>query len=180
MRKFVELFLSFLKIGLFTFGGGYAMIPVIEREVVTRHHWVEERDFFDLLTLAQSAPGPISLNASVFVGYKMYGYWGALAALLGVALPSFLIILIVAIFVSQIRENPIVDAAFKGMRPVVVALMFAPVVGLAKGMKWWAMAVAAAVATAVWHFGFSPIYLLIVAAVAGLLWAARKGKEVKR
>lgn len=156
------------------------MIPVIEREVVTRHHWVEERDFFDLLTLAQSAPGPISLNASVFVGYKMYGYWGALAALLGVALPSFLIILIVAIFFSQIRENPIVDAAFKGMRPVVVALMFAPVVGLAKGMKWWAMAVAAAVATAVWHFGFSPIYLLIVAAVAGLMWAARKGKEVKR
>ena len=156
------------------------MIPVIEREVVTRHHWVEERDFFDLLTLAQSAPGPISLNASVFVGYKMYGYWGALAALLGVALPSFLIILIVAIFFSQIRENPIVDAAFKGMRPVVVALMFAPVVGLAKGMKWWAMAVTAAVATAVWHFGFSPIYLLIVAAVAGLLWAARKGKEVKR
>ena len=73
MRKFVELFLSFLKIGLFTFGGGYAMIPVIEREVVTRHHWVEERDFFDLLTLAQSAPGPISLNASVFVGYKMVG-----------------------------------------------------------------------------------------------------------
>lgn len=156
------------------------MIPVIEREVVTRHHWVEERDFFDLLTLAQSAPGPISLNASVFVGYKMYGYWGALAALLGVALPSFLIILIVAIFFSQIRENPIVDAAFKGMRPVVVALMFAPVVGLAKGMKWWAMAVAAVVATAVWYFGFSPIYLLIVAAVAGLLWAARKGKEVKR
>lgn len=156
------------------------MIPVIEREVVTRHHWVEERDFFDLLTLAQSAPGPISLNASVFVGYKMYGYWGALAALLGVALPSFLIILIVAIFFSQIRENPIVDAAFKGMRPVVVALMFAPVVGLAKGMKWWAMAVAAAVATAVWYFGFSPIYLLIVAAVAGLLWATRKGKEVKR
>lgn len=156
------------------------MIPVIEREVVTRHHWVEERDFFDLLTLAQSAPGPISLNASVFVGYKMYGYWGSLAALLGVALPSFLIILIVAIFFSQIRENPIVDAAFKGMRPVVVALMFAPVVGLAKGMKWWAMAVAAAVATAVWYFGFSPIYLLIVAAVAGLLWAARKGKEVKR
>lgn len=180
MRKFVELFLSFMKIGLFTFGGGYAMIPIIEREVVTRHGWVEERDFFDLLTLAQSAPGPISLNASVFVGYKMYGYMGALAALLGVALPSFLIILIVAIFFSQIRENPIVDAAFKGMRPVVVALMFAPVVGLAKGMKWWAMAVAATVAMAVWHFGFSPIYLLIVAAVAGLLWAARRGKETKR
>ena len=110
----------------------------------------------------------------------MYGYRGALAALLGVALPSFLIILIVAIFFSQIRENPIVDAAFKGMRPVVVALMFAPVVGLAKGMVWWAMAVAGAVALAVWSFSFSPIYLLIIAAVAGLLWAARRGKEVER
>lgn len=180
MRKFVELFFSFLKIGLFTFGGGYAMIPIIENEVVRRRGWVEERDFFDLLTLAQSAPGPISLNASVFVGYKMYGYRGAVAALLGVALPSFVILLTIAIFFSQIRKNPIVDAAFKGMRPVVVALMFAPVVGLAKGMKWWAMAIAAAVALAVWHFGFSPIYLLIVAAVIGLLWAARRGKEVER
>ena len=180
MMKFFELFYSFLKIGLFTFGGGYAMIPIIEREVIHRKHWIQEQEFFDLLTLAQSAPGPISLNASVFVGYKMYGYRGALAALLGVALPSFLIILIVAIFFSQIRENPIIDAAFKGMRPVVVALMFAPVVGLAKGMKWWAMAVAGAVALAVWSFGFSPIDLLIIAAVAGLLWAARRGKEVER
>ena len=178
--KFFELFYSFLKIGLFTFGGGYAMIPIIEREVIHRKRWIQEQEFFDLLTLAQSAPGPISLNASVFVGYKMYGYRGALAALLGVALPSFLIILIVAIFFSQIRENPIIDAAFKGMRPVVVALMFAPVVGLAKGMKWWAMAVAGAVALAVWSFGISPIYLLIIAAVVGLLWAARRGKEVER
>ena len=156
------------------------MIPIIEREVVTRRGWVEEKEFFDLLTLAQSAPGPISLNTSVFVGYKMYGYRGALAALIGVALPSFLILLTIAVFFSQIRENPIIDAAFKGMRPVVVALMFAPVVGLAKGMKWWAMAIAAAIALAVWHFGFSPIYLLIIAAVAGLWWATRLGKEVER
>ena len=156
------------------------MIPIIEREVVTRRRWVEERDFFDLLTLAQSAPGPMSLNASVFVGYKMYGYRGALAALMGVALPSFVIILIVALFFSQIRENPIIDAAFKGMRPVVVALMFAPIVGLAKGLRWWVMGIAAGVALAVWYFGFSPIYLLIIAAVAGLWWAARRGKEVEQ
>ena len=86
MKKFLELFLSFVKIGLFTFGGGYAMIPIIEREVVGRRAWIDEKEFFDLLTLAQSAPGPISLNTSVFVGYKMYGYRGALAALFGVAL----------------------------------------------------------------------------------------------
>ena len=180
MSKYLELFISFLKIGIFTFGGGYAMIPIIQREVIDNHHWIEEKEFFDLLTLAQSAPGPISLNASVFVGYKMYGYRGALMALAGVSLPSFLIILFVAIFFSQIRENPIVDAAFKGMRPVVVALMFAPVVGLAKGLKWYAAVIAGVVALAIWYFGVSHIYLLIVAAVAGIAWAARLGKEVER
>lgn len=180
MGRYWELFFSFLKIGAFTFGGGYAMIPIIEREVIDHRHWLEEKEFFDLLTLAQSAPGPIALNAAVFVGYKLYGYRGALTALAGVALPSFSIILLVAIFFSQIRENPIVDAAFKGMRPVVVALMFAPVLGLAKGLKWYAAAISAGVAFAVWHLGVSPIYLLIIAAVAALLWAARRGKEVER
>ncbi len=180
MGRFWELFYSFLKIGTFTFGGGYAMIPIIEREVIDRRHWIEQKEFFDLLTLAQSAPGPISLNTSVFVGYKIDGYRGAITALLGVALPSFLIILLVAVFFSQIRENPIVDAAFKGMRPVVVALMFAPVLGLAKGLKWYAIAISAGVTLAVWYFGFSPIYLLLIAAVAGVVWAARRGKEVER
>ncbi|MEE1103544.1 MAG: chromate transporter, partial [Alistipes sp.] len=108
MKQLAELFVSFFKIGLFTFGGGYAMIPIIQREVIDSRHWIEEREFLDLLTLAQSAPGPISLNTAVFVGYKMCGYKGALAALWGVILPSFLIILTVAIFFSQIRENPIV------------------------------------------------------------------------
>ena len=180
MKKFAELFWSFFKIGLFTFGGGYAMISIIEGEVIRRKGWIEQREFLDLLTLAQSAPGPIALNTSVFVGYKMYGYRGALSALLGVALPSFMIILLIAICFAQFRYNPIVDAAFKGMRPVVVALMFAPVLGLAKGLKWYAAAISAGVALAVWQFGVSPIYLLIIAAVAALLWAARRGKEVER
>lgn len=180
MGRYIELFCSFFKIGLFTFGGGYAMIPIIQREVIERHRWIEEREFLDLLTLAQSAPGPISLNTSVFVGYKMYGYRGALSALLGVILPSFLIILVVAIFFSQIRENAIVDAAFKGMRPVVVALILAPVLGFTKGMNWVMMAVVAAVALLVWHFGISPIYLLMGGAVVGAAWAAYKGKEIER
>jgi chromate transporter len=86
----------------------------------------------------------------------------------------------VAIFFSQIRENAIVDAAFKGMRPVVVALMLAPILGFVRGMRWWAVAVACGVAIAIWHFGFSPIYLLVAGAVAGLMWAAARGKEVER
>ena len=180
MRRYAELFCSFFKIGLFTFGGGYAMIPIIQHEVIERHRWLEEQEFLNLLTLAQSAPGPISLNTSVFVGYKMYGYRGALASLLGVILPSFLIILTVAIFFSQIRENAIVDAAFKGMRPVVVALILAPVVGFTKGMNWVRMAVVAAVALLVWRFGISPIYLLLGGALVGALLAIRRGKEVGR
>ena len=180
MGRYIELFCSFFKIGLFTFGGGYAMIPIIQREVITHHRWIEEQEFLNLLTLAQSAPGPISLNTSVFVGYKMYGYRGALAALLGVVLPSFLIILAVAIFFSQIRENPVVDAAFKGMRPVVVALILAPIMGFTKGMNWIRMAVVAAVALLVWRFGLSPIYLLLGGAVIGALLAIRQGKEAKR
>lgn len=156
------------------------MIPIIQREVIDRRRWIGEQEFLDLLTLAQSAPGPISLNTAVFVGYKMYGYRGALTSLLGVVMPSFLILLLVAMFFSQVRHNAIVDAAFKGMRPVVVALMFAPVLGFVKGMRWWMISVAAMVALAVWYLGFSPIYLLILGAVAGLLWAARTGKEVRR
>lgn len=180
MGRYFELFRSFFKIGIFTFGGGYAMIPIIEREVITRRGWIEEKEFYDLLTLAQSAPGPISLNTAVFVGYKMYGYRGALSSLLGVVLPSFLILLLVAMFFSQIRQNPIVDAAFRGMQPIVVAIMLAPVLGFTRGMHWSMMSVAAALALVVWHFEISPIYFLIVGGVAGLAWAVIRGKEVER
>ena len=170
MNKFFELFLSFFKIGLFTFGGGYAMIPIIQNEVITRRGWIAEGEFLDLLTLAQSAPGPISLNTSVFVGYKMYGYAGAAAALLGVVLPSFIIILVVAVFFSQIRHDAVVDAAFKGMRPAVVALIIGPVVSLARGMHRVLYIVIAATALAIWGLGWSPIYVLAGAAAAGIAW----------
>ena len=179
MASIANIFLSFLKIGAFTFGGGYAMIPIIQHEVITRRSWIAKQEFIDLLTLAQTAPGPISLNTAVFVGYKCRGFMGALAAILGVILPSFLVILAVAIFFSEIRDNRWVDAAFKGMRPAVVALIVAPIVGLAKGMRWILIALAAATALVVWHFAISPVWFLVAGAVGGLLWAAR-GKEVKQ
>ena len=178
MRALVEIFWSFLKIGAFTFGGGYAMIPLIQHEVINRRMWLSEREFGDLLTIAQAAPGPISLNTAVFVGYKYRKYSGALAAILGVVVPSFVIILLVAIFFSQMRHNHWVEAAFMGMRPAVVALIVTPIIGLAKGMRWWLAAIAAATALTVWHFGISPIWFLIAGATCGLLWAARRGEEV--
>ena len=165
-----QLFISFLKIGAFTFGGGYAMVPLIEREVIDKKGWVKRDDFLDLLTIAQSAPGPIALNTAVFVGYRIRGLKGALSALMGIVLPAFTIILLVAIFFADIRDNQYVDAAFKAMRPAVVALIVAPIVGLAKSMNYWLWIVAAVTALAIWYVGFSPIYVLIAGAVAGLLW----------
>ena len=164
------IFASFFKIGAFTFGGGYAMIPLIEREVIDRRAWVARQEFLDLLTLAQSVPGPISLNTAVFVGYRMRGLWGAAAALAGTVLPSFVIILLIALFFADVRQNPVVDAAFKGMRPAVVALIIGPVVSLARGMRWPMYVVIAAAALAIWGLGWSPIYVLAGAAAAGIAW----------
>ena len=173
-----SLFISFLKIGAFTFGGGYAMIPIIQYEVVNRRKWLSETEFVELLTIAQAAPGPISLNTAVFVGYKCRGYKGALAAIMGVVIPSFVIILAVAMFFHTMRDNRWVDAAFRGMRPAVVALIVAPIVGLAKGLHWTLMAVAGVTALSVWYFGFSPVWLLVAGAMGGALWVAKKGKEI--
>ena len=180
MQQLLEIFWSFLKIGAFTFGGGYAMIPLIQHEVIHKRRWIEERDFLDLLTLAQTAPGPIALNTAVFVGYKRQGFAGALAAVLGVLVPSFVIILAVAIFFSDMRQNAFVDAAFRGMRPAVVALIIAPIIGLARGMRAVGIAVAAVVALIVWYFAISPIWFLVGGAVVGVLYAAYCGKEAGR
>ena len=180
MRELVEIFWSFLKIGAFTFGGGYAMIPLIQHEVINNRKWLTEKDFVELLTIAQAAPGPISLNTAVFVGYKHRNYCGAVAAVLGVVIPSFVILLLVAIFFANIRDNKWVDAAFKGMRPAVVGLIFAPVIGFVKGMRWWLIAISAAIALVIWHWGVSPVYMLAVGAIAGIAVMVLRGKEVKR
>ena len=179
MSQLFEIFWSFLKIGAFTFGGGYAMIPLIQHEVIHRRGRLSEQEFIELLTIAQTAPGPISLNTAVFVGYKYRRYWGALAAIMGVVIPSFVIILLIAIFFAGIRNNIWVDAAFTGMRPAVVALIVAPIVGLTKGMHWRGVSIALATAVVVWYFGFSPIWLLIAGAIGGVLWYARRGEEAE-
>ncbi|MBR5808041.1 MAG: chromate transporter [Alistipes sp.] len=173
----LKLFTTFFKIGLFSFGGGFAMIPLIQREVIERHKWIDEKDFLDMLVLAQSTPGPIAVNTSVFVGYKVAGTVGAIMATLGTVLPSFMVILLLALFFAEVRENRYVDAAFRAMRPAVVALIVAPLIGLVKGMKWYLMGVAAAVAVAVWYFGFSPAYLIGASLVIGVVIAVANGRK---
>lgn len=170
MTSPATLFATFFRIGMFTFGGGYAMIPLIQQEVITRRKWIEAHEFLDLLTLAQSVPGPIALNTAVFVGYRIRGLHGALAALFGTILPSFAIILAIALFFADIRQNPVVDAAFKGMRPAVVALIIGPVLSLSRGMHPALFGVIAVSALAIWRFGCSPIYILAAAALLGIGW----------
>ncbi len=181
MRGLWNIFYSFFKIGLFTFGGGYAMVPLIEREIVERKKWIPRENFLEMLTLAQSMPGPIALNTSVFVGYKLRGYPGAIAGILGIVVPAFTVILAVAIFFTEIRHNRWVDAAFKGMRPAVVALIIAPILGLARDLKWWGYILAAAIAVAVWYLSVSPVLLLIAGAAGGIAFVLiRSRKEVGR
>ena len=169
MRESLSLFYSFFKIGLFTFGGGYAMIPLVQREVV-RKGWILEDQFLELLTLAQSAPGPLALNTAVFVGYRVKGYRGVALSVFGIILPSFVIILIIAIYLHSFRDNHVVAAVFKGIRPAVVALMLAPVFGFSKRLGWKRGVLAVVAAFLVWYFSISPVYLIIFGALGGIAW----------
>lgn len=173
----LKLFTTFFKIGLFSFGGGFAMIPLIQREVIEKNRWIDEKDFLDMLVLAQSTPGPIAVNTAVFIGYKTRGLLGAVATTLGTVLPSFIVILLLAIFFTEVRQNMYVDAAFRAMRPAVVALIVAPLMGLVKGMKWYLVAVSAAVAVAVWYFGVSPVYFICVGILVGVAIAIANGRK---
>lgn len=164
-----QLFYTFFKIGLFTIGSGYAMIPLIQREVVDNRGWFTKDEFLDQFALAQSSPGPFSLNTAIFVGYKMRGVVGALCAMLGVTLPAFFIMLLIAMYLAGFRENRWVNAAFEGMRPAVLALIVVPFVKYISGMKWWGRVLALVVAGAIWAAGVSPVHLILGAGAAGVL-----------
>lgn len=126
MNFYLQSFLIFLKIGLFTIGGGYAMVPLIQDEIVDKRKWIDKEDFIDLLALTQSVPGIFAVNIAIFIGYKLRKFRGALAMALGTILPSFFIILAIALFFQQFKQYPIVENIFKGIRPAVVALIAAP------------------------------------------------------
>ena len=132
---FFQLFWTYLKIGTFTLGGGYAMLPLIQREVVDRRGWIDEKEFLNMIALAQAAPGLIAVNSAIFIGWRVGGWRGVAGAVLGAVLPSFIIILAIAMVFSEWKELPAVEAAFKGIRPAVVALIAAPLYKLSKSAK---------------------------------------------
>lgn len=129
---FFQLFWTYLKIGTFTLGGGYAMLPLIEKEVVERHRWLDGKEFLNMMALAQAAPGLIAINSAIFLGHRLCGWRGVVACVLGAALPSIVIILLIAMFFTNIRENATVEAVFRGIRPAVVGLIVAAVIRLAR------------------------------------------------
>lgn len=180
MNIYLLLFGIFCKIGLFTIGGGYAMVPLIEEEIVRKRKWVSQDDFLDLLAISQSAPGVFAVNISIFIGYKLRGLRGSLATTLGAILPSFIIILAIAMFFSNFKDNPIVERIFKGIRPAVVALIAAPTFNMAKSARInrYTIWIPILSALLIWLFGFSPIWIIIAAGVGGYLWGRIKRSTI--
>ena len=169
---YLKLFISFFKIGAFTFGGGWAMIPLIEREVVDKQNWINREDFVDALAIAQSLPGVLAVNISILIGNKLRGLKGCLTATLGTILPSFLIILAIAIWFVQTYDNPVVERIFKGIRPAVVALIVSPVFSTAKTARIniKTVIIPIIVALSIWLGGISPIWFVLLGAIGGILY----------
>ena len=166
------LFKTFFHIGLFTIGGGYAMIPLIEAKIVDEKQWITREELLDLMAVAQSCPGIFAVNIAIFIGYKLRGVGGALMATLGCILPSFLIILAIALFFRQFQDNPWVARAFRGIRPCVVALIAAPTFKMAKTAKigWTNVWIPVLGAFLIWMFGVSPIWVIAAAGLGGWLY----------
>ncbi|MBO5918989.1 MAG: chromate transporter [Bacteroidales bacterium] len=179
MNIYLDIFTCFAKIGAFTIGGGYAMIPIIQKEVVDKRGWISEEDFMDVLAISQSAPGILAVNISIFLGHKLRGTRGSIVATLGSTLPSFTIILLIAMFFAGYQDNPTVMAIFKGIRPVVVSLIAVPMINMAKKAKlnFFTGALAALTALLIIFLKVSPLYILLVVAVtftALTVWRRQK------
>ena len=174
-----QIFSVFAGIGTFTIGGGYAMIPLIERAMCKRG-WISEEEMPDIVVLAQSAPGLLAVNMAIYSGYRLRGLKGAIAATLGAVLPSFAIILLIAIVFTNFKDNPVVVRIFRGIRPVAVGLILVPAVNMArKGCrKWWQWLICLASLAAVAVLKFSPIYIILVTIVLAVgLTAAKEARH---
>lgn len=168
---YFRLFLTFFKIGSFTFGGGYAMLPVIQRDIVDTKGWMTHDEFLDMLAIAQSSPGPVAVNSSVFIGFKLGGLLGALAAVLGTTLPSFIIIILMAIFLSSQDQKAVLQNFFKGVRPAVAALILGAGLKMArksiKDKPDYVVGIIALLLLVVLEV--HPIFLIITGAILGIL-----------
>lgn len=176
-----QVFSSFFKIGAFTFGGGYAMIPLIQNEAVEKRHWVTDDDILEVVAIAESTPGPIAINSATFVGYKAAGILGSVCATLGVVLPSFVLILILSFVLQQFQQVQAVQYAFRGIRAGVLALLVKALWTMyKKSPKGWAAYVvtgASFVLTAI--FEINVIFVIIGCAVFGLITSLSMERRAK-
>ena len=173
-----QIFLVFAKIGAFTIGGGIPMIAAIKSELVERK-WLNDEDFIDIITLAQTAPGLFAVNISILTGHRLRGTKGSIVATVASCLPPFLIILMVAMFFTAFKDNEYVIKAFKGIRPVVVALIGVPMIDMIKAtrMRWWSWVIVISSMILVCFLKVSPIYILICVIVMAAFISWRRDKD---
>ena len=176
MKKLIELFISIFKIGAFTFGGGYAMIPLIEEEVVNNKGWLSKEEFVDILIVAQSLPGALAVNTSIFLGYKISGILGAITTLIAVILPSFFIILIIAIFFMQFRNNYYINAAFQGITAAVPMLVLVGAISLSRGLSKNLRTILTIIIAliALMFFNIHPVLVVVISGVYGAIFLREK------
>lgn len=171
-KELIESFLTFCKIGAFTLGGGYAMLPIMEREVVDKYHWLSREEFMDVMAVAQSTPGLFAINMASHIGTKYGGVRGGIVCSLGVAAPSILCILLIAMFFQAFKDNIYIQKIFLGIRPAVVALIAAPCFSMARSAhinlsNVWIPVVSCVLIA---FFGVSPIWIILAAGLGGFLW----------
>ena len=171
MNTYLQLFLSFAKVGVLTFGGGYAMIPILQREVVDSHHWATETEMMDYYAVGQCTPGIIAVNTATFIGYKVAGDLGGVIATLGVVFPSLIIISLIAGLITNFSNLAVVQHAFAGIRVCVCVMIFNSVLKLGKKAitDVWGLIIFVLVLALSLFFSVSPVWLVIVCAAAGIL-----------
>ncbi len=191
MKRFLDIFLTMLKIGFFTFGGGYAMIALLENEFVAKKKWLEKEEFLDMVAISESTPGPIAINAATYIGYKSLGFWGALLATAGVALPSFVIIFCISLFFDAFLSLTLVARAFRGIQVCVVYLILSAGLKLLRGMKKTplslsvvSLTVLTMVSLSLFAARFSSVLLILIAGAIGIcihgIRRIREGKGAQK
>lgn len=178
----LKIFLTFFKIGFFTFGGGLGMIPIMEKEFVDNNGWVSKEKFIDAISITQTVPGAIAINLSIFFGYNISGLTGAIIATIGVALPSFLVILFIAIGFSSFNEYVVIQNVLSGIRPAVVGLIIYAAIDLARYVKWTSsliITISVVVISGI-VLNINPIYLILLAIIVGFLVFKRKNYVEKK
>ena len=172
MDLLIKLFISFLKIGAFSFGGGYAMLPFIEREIVENHNWININEFMDIIGISQMTPGPIAINSATFVGYKLSGVIGSIMATLGVIFTSFILVSIINKMLEKFKESSVIKAALLGMRPVLIALIIKAFIDLAKEsyIDLKSIIIASIIGLVLLSKKVHPILVIVISAIIGLLF----------